>query len=93
MVSIVSLWSPSSIGSRQILRQIDTECVMSHPAEQLLRDAGPTISVPALAQVYGCSASHIHDLINRGELDLPVIHLGKRRVIPTAAVREKVGLA
>lgn len=65
---------------------------MSHPAEQLLQDAGPVISVPALAQVYGVSKSHLYDLINSGELGLPVIRLGKRRVIPTAAVRRALGI-
>lgn len=63
-----------------------------HPAAHLLRAAGPVLSVPVYAQIHGVSKSHVYDLIQRGELGLPVIRLGQRVVIPTAEVRKALGL-
>lgn len=65
---------------------------MSHSAEELLRNAGPVLSVPAYARIHGVSKSHVYDLIQRGELGLPVIRLGHRVVIPTVEVRKSLGL-
>ena len=65
---------------------------MSHPAEELLRSAGPVLSVPLYARIHGISKSHAYDLIRRGELGVPVIRLGHRVVIPTAEVRKALGI-
>lgn len=65
---------------------------MGHPAEELLRNAGPVLTVPLYAEIHGVSRSHVYDLIQRGELGHSVIRLGRRVVIPTAEVRKSLGL-
>ena len=40
-----------------------------------------TVTLPEFAQRYGISRSAAYDLAKRGELPVPVIALGKRRVL------------
>lgn len=41
-------------------------------------------SIPETAEVFGVSANHIYELVARGEI--PVLLLGRRKVIPKRAV-------
>lgn len=63
-----------------------------HSAAQLLQDAGPTVPPAVVAEVYGVTKAHIHNLINRGEFPLPVIRLGGRVRIPTVDLLRSLGL-
>ena len=48
--------------------------------------------IPEAAAVYGVGQSALKSAIRRGELELPVISIGARRVIPTAALKRLLGL-
>jgi hypothetical protein len=52
----------------------------------------PTLTMAQTALVLDVGMTNLRDSIRRGELPLPVIAIGSRRVIPTAAVRELVGI-
>lgn len=43
-----------------------------------------TVSVPQAAEALGCSKSHLHELINRGDSPVKTIPFGRRRVVITA---------
>jgi hypothetical protein len=58
--------------------------------EELL--SKPTVSIPEAAAIYGVGQSALKSAIRRGELELPVISIGARRVIPTAALKRLLGL-
>lgn len=52
----------------------------------------PTASVPDVGRiVYGLSRNASYDAANRG--DIPTIQIGKLKKVPTAMLREKLGLA
>jgi DNA-binding transcriptional LysR family regulator len=53
--------------------------------EELLRR--PTLSVSEAAALCGVGATSLRQAMRRGEIDLQVISVGSRKVIPTAAVR------
>ena len=63
-----------------------------HPAAQLLRDAGPTVTPAVVAEVYGVTKAHILNLIKRGAFPLPVIKLGSVARIPTVELLRSLGL-
>lgn len=65
---------------------------MSHPAEELLRSAGPTVSITVTAEVLGISRAHAYALAKRDALGVRVIRLGNRFVVPTVDLRRMVGL-
>ena len=48
----------------------------------------PTLSVQLTAGVFGCTAAHIFNQISRNEI--PAIKLGRRIIIPTWWVRQKL---
>ena len=58
-------------------------------AELLL---APTLTLPETAQVYGVGLTALRDALRRGEIPLPVISIGTRKVVPTAAVRRLLGM-
>jgi hypothetical protein len=45
-----------------------------------------TVDVPQAAEALGCSKSHLHDLIKRGEAPVRTIPLGRRHVVITASL-------
>lgn len=53
---------------------------------------GNTITVQPLAKELGCSPSSIYAAIKDGTFPFPVIRIGERIVIPTAPIREALGL-
>jgi hypothetical protein len=66
----------------------------ANEVEQLLADAGPTVSVSLTAACMGISRSTAYDYANRDELGVPVLRLGRRTLrIPTAELRKVLGLA
>jgi hypothetical protein len=46
----------------------------------------PTLTLAEAAQVLGVGVSALRDTIRRGEVDLRVISIGSRKVIPTSAL-------
>lgn len=50
----------------------------------------PTLSVKEAASLFGVAQSTIYDAVRRGEL--PVIRIGRRKLLPTAALMTMVGL-
>lgn len=54
--------------------------------------AAPTLTLAQTAQALGVGMTNLRDSIRRGELSLPVITIGSRKVVPTAAVRAMVGI-
>lgn len=63
-----------------------------HPAYRLLKDAGPTISVPEYAQIYGISKGLAYQLAAQNALTARVLRLGSRLRISTADVLRDLGL-
>lgn len=51
-----------------------------------------TITVRPLADVLQCSPSSIYTAIKDGSFPFPVIRIGERIVIPTAPIREALGI-
>jgi excisionase family DNA binding protein len=62
----------------------------SDPAE-VLRDERLTLSVTEAAAVLGISRALAYELVARGEL--PALHLGRRLLVPKAALLGLLGLA
>jgi excisionase family DNA binding protein len=52
----------------------------------------PTMAVDDFAKVLNTGRTATFDAIKRGELDVPVIKVGRRWLIPTAAVRRLLEL-
>jgi hypothetical protein len=46
----------------------------------------PTVTLAEAAQVLGVGLSALRDTIRRGDVDLRVISIGRRKVIPTSAL-------
>jgi predicted DNA-binding transcriptional regulator AlpA len=59
--------------------------------DEILRNAGPTISVPAFGEIVGISRDSAYRLAKRGELGVRVLRLGRRMVIPISEVRRLLG--
>lgn len=53
----------------------------------------PTITVRPLAPILDCSPSSIYAAIREETFPFPVIRIGERIVIPTAPIREALGLS
>lgn len=53
---------------------------------------GLTITVRPLAKELECSPSSIYSAIKDGTFPFPVIRIGERIVIPTAPIREALGI-
>lgn len=51
-----------------------------------LRALGPTINVPTAASILNISRGTAYELARRDALPCRVLHLGRRLVIPTAAL-------
>ena len=58
----------------------------------ILASAGPTISIPELAQVLGISRDTAYRLADRDELPVRVLQLGRSKRAVTAEVRRLLGL-
>ena len=54
--------------------------------------SAPTLTIPQVAAVLGVGNTSLYTALRRGEIDLPVIEIGRRRVIPSAAVRRLLGM-
>lgn len=52
--------------------------------------AQPTLSVPVAGEYLGLGRDSAYAAANRG--DLPVIRIGRRMVVPTAALRKLLGV-
>lgn len=51
-----------------------------------------TLTILQAARLLGVGESGLRGALRRGEIELPVIEIGARRVIPTSAVRRLLGL-
>lgn len=60
-------------------------------ANAILDGAGPTMSVPDVAKIFGISRDCAYRLAVRDELGVRVLRLGRRMRIPTADVRKLLG--
>ena len=47
----------------------------------------PTVSWRQAASLFGVGQTALKESVRRGDIELPVISIGTRRVIPTAAIR------
>jgi hypothetical protein len=52
----------------------------------------PTLTLPEVAAVYGVGSSTFRAGLRSGAINLPVITVGTRKVIPTAAIRRALGI-
>ena len=55
-------------------------------ATSLFDTYGPTLRTGQVAELLGCSPSHVRALCQRGEL--PAIRIGKRWVVPTIKIAD-----
>lgn len=62
------------------------------PSDRAERLWAPTLSLRETAEVLGVGLTSLRDALRSGQLDLPVLPIGQRRVIPTAAVRRLLGM-
>jgi len=53
-------------------------------------DQQPTLTVAEAGDVLGLSRSSAYDAVTRG--DIPTIRIGRRLLVPTAALRRMLGL-
>jgi hypothetical protein len=51
----------------------------------------PTVSWPEAAALCGVGVTAFKGAVHRGEIDLPVISVGARKVIPTSAIKRLLG--
>lgn len=75
--------APSTTRARRTPRA-DRRRALPRPEDQ------PTLTVEHTAAVLGISRSSAYAAINRGEI--PVIRLGSRLLVPTAAIRQMLGI-
>ncbi len=47
----------------------------------------PTLTLPQTAKVLGVGETALRNALRRQEIELPVISVGTRKIIPTAAVK------
>lgn len=59
---------------------------MSAPTLAAIRKWPATVSVREAAPALGCSASHLYDLIARGQCPVKTLSFGKRHVVITASL-------
>jgi predicted site-specific integrase-resolvase len=52
----------------------------------------PTLTIPETAAVLGVGPSALRDAQRRGQINLPILQIGRRRVVPTIALRRILGL-
>ena len=52
-----------------------------------------TLTLPQAAKVIGCGETSLRNALRRREIDLPVISVGTRKIIPTAAVKQLLGVS
>jgi len=57
-----------------------------------LRDLPPTVDIETAARILGCGRTLAYELVKRGEFPCRVLRLGKRYLVPTAALLESLGL-
>jgi hypothetical protein len=69
----------------KLLREID-----SASREALL--AKPTLTIDEGAQVLGVGSTNFRNALRTGEIDVPVISVGSRKVIPRSAIRRLLGV-
>jgi predicted DNA-binding transcriptional regulator AlpA len=55
-------------------------------------DLPPTINLPVVAELMGVNLNLMRDMVNSGEFPVKPMHIGERRVFPTAAVLRLLGL-
>ena len=63
------------------------------PGERAELLLAPTVSLQEAASILGVGATALRDSLRRGEVDLPLVSVGSRRVVPTAALRRLLGEA
>ncbi len=51
-----------------------------------------TVDVPTAADMLGIPARSAYALIRRGEFPVPVLHLGRKVVVPTRPLLEALGV-
>jgi predicted DNA-binding transcriptional regulator AlpA len=61
-------------------------------AANILATAEPTVSLVEAGMVIKIGRSKAYEMARRGEFPVPVLRLGRRLRVPTAALRELVGL-
>jgi len=54
--------------------------------------ARPTLSLGDAAACLGCSETTLRGAIRRGELKLPVLAIGSRRIVTSAAIKALLGI-
>lgn len=64
-----------------------------HPAVEILRSAGPTVSTEESFKALGISRTLGYELIRRGEFPVRILRLGNRNRIPTAELRALLGMS
>lgn len=52
-----------------------------------------TVTVQEAAEVLGCSPDAIYDAVAAHEFSIPTIRVGRRILVPTAPLREALGIA
>lgn len=52
----------------------------------------PTTDLPTAAKILGIGRAHAYNLAARDEFPVPLIRLGARIVVPTAPLRELLGI-
>jgi excisionase family DNA binding protein len=50
------------------------------------------VDIETAARILGCGRTLAYDLVKRGEFPCRVLRLGKRYLVPTAALLETLGL-
>lgn len=55
--------------------------------------AKPTMTMSEAAAVAGVGRTNFVNALRRGEISLPIISIGTRKVVPTVAVRQLIGMA
>lgn len=64
----------------------------SGPTEKFTKLFEPTITAVEVAPILGMSKSATYAAIRAGEFPFPTIRIGSRIVIPTAPIREALGI-
>lgn len=66
---------------------------ITHTPKELAEMLGrPTMTLPEGAAVFGLGLTSFRTAIRRGEIDLPIIEVGNRKVLPSAAVKRALGI-
>ncbi len=62
------------------------------PADRMGLLEQPTLTLPELGNVLALGLTTVREGLKSGEIDLPQIRVGTRVVIPTAAVKQWLGM-